>query len=218
MTPLKRAFDLWTAAMITPFVLPMVAVIALIVLVRDGRPVFYGGERMASMTRGFPLWKFRTMRVVEDDRGVSGGDKAARITRTGRWLRRRRLDELPQLWNLWRGDISVVGPRPPLREYVERFPDLYARVLRNRPGLTGFASILYSRSEQRLLARSRSDAETDAIYARTCAPRKARLDLIYQRHQTFCFDLNIVRKTLFPSARRGGAARRGPTLPRVNPR
>lgn len=201
MTPAKRAFDLWTAAMITPFVVPMILVIALVILLRDGRPIFHAGERMRTPTQGFRLWKFRTMRVDPADTGASGGHKAPRITPTGRWLRRRRLDELPQLWNLWRGDISVVGPRPPLRLYVERFPDLYGEVLKSRPGLTGLATIAFARHEERLLARTRTAEETEAIYGRTCAPRKARIDLIYQRNRSFCFDLNLVRKTLFPSAR-----------------
>ncbi len=201
MNPAKRAFDIWTAAMITPFVVPMVLVIALVILIRDGRPVFYGGERMKTPAQSFRLWKFRTMRTDPADRGVSGADKQRRITPVGRWLRRRRLDELPQLWNLWVGDVSVVGPRPPLREYVERFPDIYGEVLKSRPGLTGLASIYYAKHEQHLLARSTSAQETDAIYIRSCVPRKARIDLMYQRNWTFCFDLNVVRKTLFPSAR-----------------
>ncbi|WP_417626191.1 sugar transferase [Pararhodobacter aggregans] len=201
MTPAKRAFDLWTAAMITPFVVPMILIIALVILLRDGRPIFHAGERMRTPTQGFRLWKFRTMRVDPADTGASGGHKAPRITPTGRWLRRRRLDELPQLWNLWRGDISVVGPRPPLRLYVERFPGLYGEVLKSRPGLTGLATIAFARHEERLLARTRTAEETEAIYGRTCAPRKARIDLIYQKNRSFCFDLNLIRKTLFPSAR-----------------
>ncbi|GAB4264195.1 MAG: sugar transferase [Pararhodobacter sp.] len=201
MPPIKRAFDIWTAAMITPFVVPMVIVIALAIWITDGRPIFYGGERMKTPTQGFKLWKFRTMRVDPEDRGVSGGDKQDRITPIGRWLRRRRFDELPQLWNLWVGDISVVGPRPPLREYVERFPEVYDEVLKSRPGLTGLASIYFSKHEAWLLSRSTSPEETDAIYVRNCVPRKARIDLMYQRNWSFCFDLDVVRKTLFPSAR-----------------
>jgi len=201
MNPAKRAFDIWTAAMITPFVVPMVLVIALIILITEGRPIFYGGERMTTPDKGFALWKFRSMKLDPNDWGVAGSDKQDRITPIGRWLRRRRLDELPQLWNLWKGDISVVGPRPPLRRYVEMYPELYAQVLRNRPGLTGLGSIYFSKHEARLLARSTSAEETEAIYCRACVPRKARIDLMYQRDQTFCFDLEIVRRTLFPSAR-----------------
>jgi len=140
--------------------------------------------------------------------GVSGGDKADRITRTGRFLRRTRLDEVPQLWNVLRGDMSFVGPRPPLRVYVERFPQLYAQVLQSRPGITGLATLACHRHEERLLARCHSPAETDAVYARRCVPRKAALDLLYQRRSTICLDLLLMIRTLQPATRRGPLGRR----------
>jgi lipopolysaccharide/colanic/teichoic acid biosynthesis glycosyltransferase len=90
--------------------------------------------------------------------------------------------------NVWRGDLSLVGPRPPLRLYVERFPEIYAQVLRSRPGVTGLASLVFAAHENRLLARCTTPAQTDAVYARICVPRKARIDLIYQRHQSLAFD------------------------------
>jgi lipopolysaccharide/colanic/teichoic acid biosynthesis glycosyltransferase len=172
------------------------AAIALVILIRDGRPVFYISERMKTPSEGFGLVKFRTMAVTDTDSGVSGGDKAARITGTGAMLRGKRLDELPQLWNVLKGDISFVGPRPPLRQYVERFPEIYARVLKNRPGVTGLASVRYHAHEERLLARTTTPEETDAVYARACVPRKARLDLIYQQHRSLCFDLAIMWETV----------------------
>lgn len=201
MTPQKRLFDLAVALVLTPFVAPLVALVAALIWWREGGPVFHAGERMTTPTRGFTLWKFRTMRPDPTDSGVTGQDKADRITPLGRVLRRTRLDELPQLWNLWKGEISVVGPRPPLRQYVERFPDIYGRVLRSRPGITGLATVQYNRHEAMLLARSRSRDETDAIYARNCVPRKARLDLIYQRHQSICFDIAIIARTFLPFLR-----------------
>lgn len=201
MTLQKRLFDLFTACVLSVIVLPLIAVIALVILVVEGGPVFHTGERMKTPTEGFRFYKFRTMRPDPNDSGVSGGDKADRITRVGAFLRRTRLDELPQLFNLFRGDISSVGPRPPLRQYVERFPDIYEQVLRSRPGITGLATVHFNRHEHWLLSKSRSAEETDAIYCRACIPRKARLDLIYQANQNLCLDLAIILKTFVPSLR-----------------
>ncbi|MFC7704784.1 sugar transferase [Plastorhodobacter daqingensis] len=196
MTPAKRLFDLIVALGLAVLLAPVIGLIALLILLRDGRPVFHVSERMHSPDRPFRLWKFRTMRVVADDSGVSGGDKAARITPLGRFLRRSRLDELPQLWNILRGDMSFVGPRPPLRAYVDRFPGLYARVLKARPGVTGLATLVYHRHEERLLSRCTSPAETDAVYARACVPRKARLDLLYLENRSLCLDIVLLLRTL----------------------
>ncbi len=195
MNRAKRLTDLLLALLMAPVLLPILGALVGLLWAREGRPIFYGSERMSSPRQGFTLWKLRSMRVVETDSGVSGGDKAARITRTGAMLRRKRLDELPQLYNILRGDISFVGPRPPLRQYVQRFPDLYAQVLRSRPGVTGLASLVYAAHEEKLLARARTPEETDAIYARACVPRKARIDLIYQRHQSVSFDLWLILLT-----------------------
>jgi lipopolysaccharide/colanic/teichoic acid biosynthesis glycosyltransferase len=196
MTPAKRLLDLALVLILGAILVLPTVLIALWLLLAEGRPVFYVSERMRGPNRPFRLWKFRTMAVSTADSGVSGGDKSDRVTHTGRILRKLRLDEAPQLWNILRGDMSFVGPRPPLRRYVERFPDLYARVLRSRPGLTGLATLRFRRHEERLLARCTTAAETDAVYARRCVPRKARLDLIYQRHRTLCMDLAILRETI----------------------
>ncbi len=118
-------------------------------------------------------------------------------------LRRTRLDELPQLWNILRGDMSFVGPRPPLRMYVERFPGLYAQVLRSRPGVTGLATLVFHRREAELLRGCRSAEETDTVYVRRCVPVKARLDLIYQRRRNVCFDLAILGRTILRMMRVG---------------
>lgn len=196
MTPAKRALDLGLALAFGVLLLPLAGLIALVIAAIDGRPVLYGSERMAAPDRSFRLWKFRTMRPDPDDSGVTGADKADRITRTGGWLRRSRADEIPQLWNVIRGDISLVGPRPPLRRYVEMFPALYGEVLRCRPGLTGLATLHYHRHEERILARCASPEETEAVYARRCIPRKARLDLIYAHRRSVCHDLAILGRTL----------------------
>jgi len=192
----KRTLDLIFATLLLVLLAPVLAGLLIWLLLKQGRPLFYVAERMKGVDRPFNLWKLRTMEVVGSDAGVSGGDKSARITPTGAWLRRHRLDEFPQLWNILKGDLSFVGPRPPLRMYVERYPDIYARVLKSRPGVTGLATIVYHRHEEALLARCRTPEETDTVYARICVPAKARLDLIYQRHQSLCFDFDLVFQTI----------------------
>lgn len=207
MTPSKRLLDLAVALPLAVLLAPVIAVLALVLLVLDGRPVFYISERMKTPTESFRLVKFRTMRPDAADSGVTGADKAGRITAMGAFLRRSRLDELPQLWNILRGDMSFVGPRPPLRRYVQDFPEVYGPVLRSRPGLTGLATLAYHRHEARLLAASGSAAETEAIYRRACVPRKARLDLIYQARRSLCFDLWLMTRTIFRKPGRLGQKR-----------
>ncbi|MFV0245553.1 MAG: sugar transferase [Qingshengfaniella sp.] len=195
MTPAKRIFDLCVAVVAIGLLWPIMGAVALAILIFDGGPVFYRSERMRDAERSFALLKFRTMRSDPADAGVTGADKADRITRTGRVLRRYRLDELPQLVNVIAGDMSLVGPRPPLRAYVEAAPDLYRQVLRCRPGLTGLATLVYRRHEERLLRRCTSGAETHATYLRRCVPRKARLDLMYRDHRSLCVDVVLLGRT-----------------------
>jgi len=203
MTYKKRLFDLFFATLLVLVLGPILLLLVTWLLFKEGRPLFYVAERMKAPGQSFRLWKLRTMSVVEADTGVSGGDKAARITRIGARLRSKRLDEFPQLWNILKGDLSFVGPRPPLREYVERHPEIYAQVLKSRPGVTGLASITYHKHEAALLARCATSQETDRIYSQTCVPTKARLDLIYQRHQSVCYDFDLVFQTIGNIFRRG---------------
>jgi len=197
MTPSKRIFDLLVAIILSVLLMPLLIIGALVILVLDGRPVFYFSERMKTSQQGFTLVKFRTMKPDLADSGVSGRDKSNRITRTGKFLRKSRLDEVPQLWNVIKGDISFVGPRPPLRQYVERFPEIYKQVLQSRPGITGLASVYFHAHEEWLLSQSNSGEQTDAIYSRACIPRKAHIDMIYQKHKNLCFDISIMLKTVF---------------------
>jgi lipopolysaccharide/colanic/teichoic acid biosynthesis glycosyltransferase len=195
MTLSKRLFDIVLALFLMGIFAMPFAVVVVILLITQGRPVFYIAERMKAPGKPFQLWKLRTMNIARNDSGVSGGDKTDRITPVGRILRRARLDEIPQFWNVLRGDMSFVGPRPPLRQYVERFPDLYGRVLQSRPGITGLATLHYHAHEERLLASCKDAAETDHVYSTRCIPRKAALDLIYQKHQSLCLDLKLIAIT-----------------------
>lgn len=197
MTPGRRIMDIALALLLLAVLWPVLIGLVLAVLILDGRPVLYISERMQAPGRPFMLWKFRTMTNVATDSGVSGGDKAHRITRTGAVMRRYRLDEIPQLMNILRGDIGFVGPRPPLRRYVERFPDLYTEVLKDRPGVTGLATLVFHRTEERLLAACGTPEETEAVYERRCVPVKAQLDLIYAKNRNLCLDLRMMVATVF---------------------
>jgi len=204
MTWRKRLFDLFFVCLLIVILSPVLIGLMVWLLLREGRPLFYVAERMKGVDQPFALWKLRTMTVVDHDSGVSGGDKETRITKTGAWLRKRRLDEFPQLWSILKGDLSFVGPRPPLREYVERYPEIYSKVLQSRPGVTGLASIVYHKHEDALLSRCTTAQQTDDVYARICVPAKARLDLIYQRHQSMCYDFDLVFQTIGNLLRRRG--------------
>ena len=206
----KRALDLALALPAALLALPIMAVLLPAMWLAQGRPLFHVSERMRAPGRPFRLVKLRTMRPAAGDSGVSGGDKSDRITPMGRRLRRFRLDEIPQLLNVLRGDMSVVGPRPPLRQYTEAFPELYARVLRSPPGVTGLATLVYHAHEERLLARCATPEETHALYARACVPRKARLDRMYHARWSPCLDLWVIWRTLSALLGRGARARRRP--------
>lgn len=196
MTRGKRIFDLVFAMLLAPFVVPLAVCVGVIIAVIDGGPVFYLDDRIGQDRRPFKLLKFRTMRGAPDRHVATGGHVAVRITRLGRALRRWRLDELPQLLNVFAGDMSFVGPRPPLRRYVDLHPDVYARVLQQRPGITGLATVLFRQREEQLMAASRTPAQSDAIYRHRCIPRKARLDLFYARHRSLRLDLAILARTV----------------------
>ncbi|RCW88099.1 lipopolysaccharide/colanic/teichoic acid biosynthesis glycosyltransferase [Paracoccus lutimaris] len=196
MTFGKRAFDICFALVLLIPLSFVIALVAVILLATQGRPLFYVAPRMRAPGEQFDLLKFRTMLREDDDSGATGAHKHWRITPIGRFLRRTRIDELPQLFNILRGDMSFVGPRPPLREYVERFPALYGQVLKNRPGVTGLATMIYHAHEDRIMGNCQTAEATEAAYYRRCLPTKLRLDLIYQRRCSLRVDLWIIWHTL----------------------
>lgn len=198
MTPAKRLLDIFCALGLMLLLAVPFGLFLLWLRWREGGPLFYVSERMRGIDRPFWLWKLRTMSVVreEENAGASGGDKSFRVTPMGQRLRRYRLDEVPQLWNVLKGDMSFVGPRPPLRLYTERFPEIYREVLKSRPGITGLASLHFHRHEEWLLARCETPEETDRVYASRCVPRKAQLDLIYQRRRNICLDMLLMWRTV----------------------
>ena len=210
---LKRLFDIVFALVLMVMLSPLLLGVVLWMVLRGDKPVFYVSERMKTVDEPFDLVKFRTMsphRPGETNTGVSGGDKSNRITPLGLILRHYRLDELPQLWNILKGDMSFVGPRPPLRRYTDSHRELYRKVLRSKPGVTGLASLVMHRYEERILAKTSNALETERIYMRRSIPRKARIDLIYQDHPGICHDLHILTATVIRVflGCKGGKARR----------
>ena len=136
----KRILDLVVVLILSPIVLPLVALIAVLVRVRMGSPVFFRQIRPGHNSRPFQLVKFRTMTQQRDQHGVLLPDEQ-RLTRLGVLLRRLSLDEFPQLWNVFRGDMSLVGPRPLLMQYLERYNSEQARRHEVRPGITGWSQV-----------------------------------------------------------------------------
>lgn len=192
---LKRGVDLVLAmAMLVVLIVPM-ALVAALLLITQGRPLIYSGQRMKAPGQPFWQYKFRTMTLHDDDSGATGAHKHWRITPLGRFLRRSRLDELPQLFNILAGNMSFVGPRPPLPEYVERFPALYSTVLQTKPGVTGLATLIYHRHEDRILAGCTTAEETDRAYYARCLPTKLRIELVYRRTASPWMDFWIMWKT-----------------------
>lgn len=177
----------------------VLAVLFVIVVAVQGRPFLYSSERMRSPERSFLLYKIRTMHPPDPlaEESVLSGRQARRVTPLGAFLRRTRFDEIPQIFNVLKGDMGFIGPRPPLRKYVDAYPDLYSEILSDTlPGITGLATVTLHRREERLLSRCDDPAEADLIYRTKCIPIKARLDLIYRRRRGLGLNLLILTRTV----------------------
>jgi lipopolysaccharide/colanic/teichoic acid biosynthesis glycosyltransferase len=191
----KRGYDI-VFSFFGLFVLsPLLLLIAILIKASDGGPVLYRQERVGWRGKPFLIWKFRTMVPRADQLGPSvtrGGDR--RITRIGRLLRGTKLDELPQLWNVLKGDMSLVGPRPEVASYVAQYTPQQRQILDLKPGITDLAS-LHFRNEETLLKHA-DDLET--FYLQHCVPRKVHLNLEYAQRATLLSDTWIILQTVSP--------------------
>jgi len=190
---MKRLFDFTVSAMALVFLSPLFLLIAAFLRAASGGPVFYSGKRVGLRGKVFKMHKFRTM--VPDAEQLGGSCTSAddpRITRLGSWLRRCKLDELPQLLNVFLGEMSLVGPRPEVPEYVELFTSEERAILSVRPGITDWASI-WDCDEGQALAGS---SNPERIYFESIRPEKIRLQLEYVRRRSFVTDLVILFETL----------------------
>ncbi len=173
--------------------LPLMLLLALAILIDSPRGVFFGQIRVGKNGREFRMWKFRTMKPNSEKLGqLTVGARDNRITRVGFWLRKYKVDELPQLWNVFIGDMSMVGPRPEVPRYVAMYNVEQKKVLSIRPGITDYASLLYF-EESQLLAQS---TDPESTYIREVMPAKLKLNLDYLNQRTFSNDLSIILSTV----------------------
>lgn len=190
---IKRIFDITAALISLTFLIPVLVYICLKIKKEDGGPILYSGKRTGRYGIPFRMFKFRTM-VVNADQigGASTANDDPRITAIGRKLRKYKLDEIPQLLNVFKGDMSLVGPRPEVRYYTDQFNKNEKNILNVRPGITDWASI-WNADEGAILEGA---ADPDKVYEELIRPTKIKLQLKYVQNQSLRNDLIIIKETL----------------------
>ena len=190
---LKRAFDLFVSLILLVFLIIPIAVIAVAVKAGSKGPVMFRQERVTKYGRRFKIFKFRTMVVNAESLGtLVTTDSDSRVTKIGRTLRKYRLDELPQVFNVLSGSMTVVGTRPEVPKYVDMYEDKYYATLLLPAGITSLASIMY-KDEEKLLA---STEDADKVYVETILPEKMKYNLEYTEHFSFGSDVKLMFKTV----------------------
>lgn len=189
---LKRAFDIVASGLGLVVLSPVFAILALWIKSDSKGPVFYRQVRVGKDNKDFRLFKFRSMRPDSDKLGlITVGGRDPRVTRSGYYIRKYKLDELPQLINVFKGDMSLVGPRPEVRKYVDMYTPEQMEVLSVRPGITSLASIRY-RNENDILAAAE---DPDRCYVEQVMPDKLAIDLEYVRKASLWNDIKLIFTT-----------------------
>jgi lipopolysaccharide/colanic/teichoic acid biosynthesis glycosyltransferase len=188
----KRVFDIIVAAAGILVLFPLLILTALLIKLDSPGPVLFKQQRMGTGFRPFWIYKFRTMRKSPENGPKITIGNDPRITRVGRFLRQTKLDELPQLINILRGEMSIVGPRPEVPQYVQLYQKEYQEILTIRPGLTDLASLKY-RDEAALLAKAENPEQE---YLTRILPDKISLAKDYLQRASFFFDLRLILKTI----------------------
>lgn len=182
----KWIFDRTVSLVLLVALSPILLLVALCILVANGAPVLYIQERIGQNAKPFKLIKFRTMRGEE--KSPIAASEISRVTRTGRWLRRTKIDELPELLNILVGDMSFVGPRPDVAGYADKLEGDDRRMLSMKPGLTGVASLKYRDEEDLLAAQPNPQEYNDKVIW----PDKVRLNLLYMERQSLWLDVKVL--------------------------
>lgn len=189
---MKRLFDIFASGLGLIVLSPLFAVLAVWIKADSRGPVFYRQTRVGRNNRDFRLYKFRSMRVGSDKKGlITVGGHDPRVTRSGYYIRKYKLDEFPQLINVFTGDMSLVGPRPEVRKYVDMYTPEQMRVLTVRPGITSLASIRY-RNENDILAAAE---DPDRCYIEQVMPDKLAIDLEYVDRASLWNDILLIFST-----------------------
>lgn len=191
---MKRAFDVFASGLGLVFLSPLFLILAIWIKTDSPGPVFYRQIRVGRYNKDFRLFKFRSMRVGSDKKGlITVGGHDPRVTRSGYFIRKYKLDELPQLINVFIGDMSLVGPRPEVRKYVDLYTPEQMHVLDVRPGITDLASIRY-RNENELLEKSENP---EKFYREVVMQDKLRINLEYVANHSFWYDIKLIFKTFW---------------------
>ncbi len=189
----KRVFDLVSSLVMLVVLLPLFLVITIWILLDSRGGIFYKQIRVGKDGKEFTLLKFRSMTVGADKQGLITIGNDNRVTRSGRFIRKTKIDEFPQLINIIKGDMSVVGPRPEVPKYVSLYTEEQKKVLSIRPGLTDLASLKYF-DEQKLLGESDDPEKT---YRNEIMPKKLDLNLQYLAQRSLFLDFKLIFSTIF---------------------
>jgi lipopolysaccharide/colanic/teichoic acid biosynthesis glycosyltransferase len=191
---MKRLLDIVVSLVGLICLFPLWLLVAVLIKLDSPGPVFFKQKRMGKGFRPFQILKFRTMtHNAERAGGLITFARDPRVTRIGRVLRKTKIDEIPQLINVLKGEMSLVGPRPEVPRYVQAFQKEYEEILKVRPGMTDLASLKY-RNEEAILGQSDNPEEE---YIKHVLPDKIRLAKEYVQHSSFLFDLSLILKTMF---------------------
>jgi lipopolysaccharide/colanic/teichoic acid biosynthesis glycosyltransferase len=197
---LRRIVDVVAGAGALIGLSPLFAALGLAVLLDSGRPIFYGGIRVGRDGRHFRMWKFRTMVSGADRTGSVSGPNDSRITRVGGFLRKTKLDEIPQFVNLAKGDLTLIGPRPEVPHMIARYTDAQRAVLQFTPGITAPGEIFFTRVQEPSIP---PDVDAEEYFVSALLDPKIAIDVDYFSKQTWRSDITVLRDTVSLMAGRG---------------